>query len=121
VTYLIVKFAHVLGAVVLLGTGAGIAFFMLLAHRSGDVRLIAGTAGIVVIADALFTASAIVAQPLTGFWLARASGASLADPLALGGAGALPRRRCVLAPRRLDSDPAARPGARGRARGGAFA
>jgi uncharacterized membrane protein len=80
VTYLIVKFAHVLGAVVLLGTGAGIAFFMLLAHRSGDVRLIAGTAGIVVIADALFTASAIVAQPLTGFWLARASGASLADP-----------------------------------------
>jgi uncharacterized membrane protein len=79
-TYLIVKFAHVLGAVVLLGTGAGIAFFMLLAHRSGDIRLIAGTAGIAVIADALFTASAIVAQPLTGFWLARASGASLADP-----------------------------------------
>jgi uncharacterized membrane protein len=80
VTYQIVKFAHVLGAVALLGTGAGIAFFMLMAHRSGDVRLIAGVAGIVVIADALFTASAIVAQPLTGFWLAQASGASLADP-----------------------------------------
>ena len=79
-TYQIVIFAHVLGAATLLGTGAGIAFFMLMAHRSGDVRLIAGVAGIVVIADALFTASAIVAQPLTGFWLARASGASLADP-----------------------------------------
>ena len=78
--YQIVKFAHVLGAAALLGTGVGIAFFMLLAHRSGDIRLIAGTAGIVVIADALFTASAIVAQPLTGYWLARMSGASLAEP-----------------------------------------
>ena len=30
--YLVLKFVHVIGAAVLLGTGAGIAFFMLLAH-----------------------------------------------------------------------------------------
>ena len=54
----------------LLGTGAGIAFFMLLAHRDGRPQVVAGVARIVVIADFLFTATAVVAQPLTGVWLA---------------------------------------------------
>ena len=40
--YYVLKFLHVIGATVLLGTGAGIAFFMLLAHRTGDTALIAG-------------------------------------------------------------------------------
>lgn len=80
VTYFVVKFAHVLGAVVLMGTGAGIAFFMLMAHRRGDARFIAETAGIVVIADALFTATAVVAQPITGYWLSREIGVSLSEP-----------------------------------------
>jgi uncharacterized membrane protein len=60
--YLILKYLHIIGASVLLGTGAGIAFFMLLAHRTGDPRAIAGVARIVVIADYLFTASAVVLQ-----------------------------------------------------------
>lgn len=64
------RWAHVIGACVLLGTGAGIAFFMLMAHRSGDARLIAGVAGIVVLADWVFTASAVVIQPITGYLLA---------------------------------------------------
>ncbi|MGE3652403.1 MAG: DUF2269 family protein, partial [Reyranellaceae bacterium] len=34
--YLVLKYLHVIGAAVLLGTGAGIAFFMLLAHRTGE-------------------------------------------------------------------------------------
>ena len=54
--YSALKFLHVIGAAVLLGTGAGIAFFMLLAHLRGEVRLIAGVARIVVIADFVFTA-----------------------------------------------------------------
>ncbi|SEP19298.1 Uncharacterized membrane protein, partial [Rhodospirillales bacterium URHD0017] len=62
--------AHVIGAAVLLGTGAGIAFFMLLAHRDGRPQVVAGVARIVVVADFLFTASAVVAQPVTGVWLA---------------------------------------------------
>jgi len=64
---------------VLLGTGAGIAFFMMMAHRGGDVRLIAGTARIVVVADMVFTATAVVAQPLTGWLLARETGWSLTE------------------------------------------
>ena len=49
--YYLLKWLHVLGATVLLGTGAGIAFFMLMAHRTGDVRAIAAVARIVVLAD----------------------------------------------------------------------
>jgi uncharacterized membrane protein len=68
--YFLLKYAHIIGASVLLGTGAGIAFFMLMAHRSGDPVVIAGVARIVVIADFLFTATAVVAQPVTGVALA---------------------------------------------------
>ena len=72
--FIVFKLAHVIGAAVLLGTGAGIAFFMLMAHRTGDARTIAAVARILVIADYLFTASAVVAQPLTGLLLANAAG-----------------------------------------------
>jgi uncharacterized membrane protein len=72
--YLLLKYLHVIGATVLLGTGAGIAFFMLLAHRSGNAVVIAGVARIVVVADFVFTASAVVLQPLTGAALAHLLG-----------------------------------------------
>ncbi|MDP8912490.1 MAG: DUF2269 domain-containing protein [Pseudomonadota bacterium] len=77
--YYVLKFLHVIGATVLLGTGAGIAFFMLLAHRTGDTALIAGVARIVVVADFLFTATAVVLQPITGVLLARTVGYSLGE------------------------------------------
>jgi uncharacterized membrane protein len=64
--YFIIKYLHVLGAIVILGTGGGIAFFMLMAHRSGDAGFIARTASVVVLADMLFTLSAVIAQPITG-------------------------------------------------------
>ena len=71
---LLLRWLHVIGACVLLGTGAGIAFFMLMAHRSGEPALIAHTARIVVIADWLFTASAVIVQPITGVLLANGLG-----------------------------------------------
>lgn len=70
----LLRLAHVIGAAVLFGTGAGIAFFMLMANRTRDPRLIAHVAGTVVIADTLFTATAAVLQPLTGAWLAHRIG-----------------------------------------------
>jgi len=77
--YLILKYLHVIGATVLLGTGAGIAFFMFMANRTGDSAVIAATARIVVIADFLFTATAVVAQPVTGVLLARSVGYPLTE------------------------------------------
>ncbi|MFM9848094.1 MAG: DUF2269 family protein [Hyphomicrobiaceae bacterium] len=78
-TYLLLKYVHIIGAVVLLGTGAGIAFFMLLAHRTGDAAVIAAVARIVVVADFVFTASAVVVQPLTGLLLVWYVGYSIWD------------------------------------------
>ncbi|HEX2150706.1 MAG TPA: DUF2269 domain-containing protein [Stellaceae bacterium] len=77
--YFALKFLHVIGAAMLLGTGAGIAFFMLMAHRGGDPAVIAGVARIVVIADFLFTATAVVLQPLTGLALAYVTGYPLGE------------------------------------------
>jgi len=64
--YFLVKYLHVLGAIVILGTGTGIAFFMLMAHRTDNAEFIARTASVVVIADAIFTLSAVILQPVTG-------------------------------------------------------
>jgi uncharacterized membrane protein len=75
----ILKWLHVLGAAVLFGTGAGIAFFMLMAHRTRDPHIIAHVARTVVLADTMFTATAVVAQPLTGLLLAQVVGWKLTD------------------------------------------
>lgn len=72
--YLATKAAHIIGAAVLLGTGAGIAFFMLMAHRTRDPALVAHTARIVVLADFIFTTTAVIAQPITGGALAMMAG-----------------------------------------------
>jgi uncharacterized membrane protein len=64
--YFILKYLHIMGAAVLIGTGAGIAFFMLVAHLGGKSIVIAAVARIVVIADFIFTARAVVVQPITG-------------------------------------------------------
>ncbi|NPU14101.1 DUF2269 domain-containing protein [Bradyrhizobium sp. 83002] len=77
--YFLIKYLHVLGAIVILGTGTGIAFFMLMAHLSGEAAFIARTAGVVVIADMLFTLSAVLLQPVTGGVLMWLSSTSLSE------------------------------------------
>jgi uncharacterized membrane protein len=77
--YFLVKYLHLLGAIVILGAGTGIAFFMLMAHRSRDPAFIARTAATVVIADMLFTLSAVILQPVTGGWLMALSATTLAE------------------------------------------
>ena len=71
--------AHVIGACVLLGTGAGIAFFMVMAHQTRDAAFIAKTAAIVVLADYVFTLSAVIAQPITGALMIMRWGYSFGD------------------------------------------
>jgi uncharacterized membrane protein len=64
--YEIAKVVHILGTVLLFGTGMGTAFFLLMAYRSRDLDAIRVTARHVVIADWLFTTPAVVMQPITG-------------------------------------------------------
>ncbi|THK34993.1 DUF2269 domain-containing protein [Ensifer sp. MPMI2T] len=75
----LLRLLHVLGSAVLFGTGAGIAFFMVMAERTRDPRIIAQVAGIVVVADTVFTATAVLLQPLTGYGLAYAIGWPLTE------------------------------------------
>src|SRR5262249_10384077 len=77
--YLAIEYLHVLGAIVILGTGTGIAFFMLMAHRSRDAAFIAKTAEVVVIADFIFTLSAVMLQPVTGGLLMLMSSTSITE------------------------------------------
>lgn len=76
---ILLRFLHVIGATVLLGTGAGIAFFMVVAQRTRDPAVIAHVAGTVVLADTVFTATAVLVQPITGYLLAEAIGWPLTE------------------------------------------
>ena len=78
-SYLLLRLVHILSAAILLGTGLGTAFFMWRANRTGDIAAIAVTARHVVLADWLFTAPAVLVQPITGFLLLREAGWELTE------------------------------------------
>jgi uncharacterized membrane protein len=75
--YLIVKWLHIMASTLLFGTGIGSAFYLLLSSYSREPIAIAVVARIVVIADWLFTATTVIAQPLTGYWLMQLMGLDL--------------------------------------------
>jgi uncharacterized membrane protein len=79
-TYELIKLIHILSGAVLFGTGAGIAFFMLRADATRDARTVAAVARIVVLADVVFTATAVVVQPVSGLMLIVIQGYSLTEP-----------------------------------------
>ncbi|MEJ2453122.1 MAG: DUF2269 domain-containing protein [Candidatus Thiodiazotropha sp.] len=67
--YLTLKWIHILSAILLFGTGLGSAFYKFFTDRSGDVRAMAITNRLVVMADWLITTPTIIIQPITGFWM----------------------------------------------------
>ena len=70
--YFALEWIHILSAILLFGAGLGSAFYKFMTHRSGDVRAVAVTDRLVVLADWLFTTPTIIIQPLTGLamlWL----------------------------------------------------
>ena len=78
--YLVVKWAHIVSSIVLLGTGFGTAYFMFFANRTKDVAAQAVIARLVVRADWWFTTPTVIIQPATGLWLAHAAGTPLSTP-----------------------------------------
>jgi uncharacterized membrane protein len=72
--YAAIKFAHIVSATVLFGTGLGTAFFMWMSHRTGNVVTIATATRITVTADWLFTTPAVILQPVSGVLLMRLVG-----------------------------------------------
>lgn len=78
--YLSLKWLHVLSATVLFGTGLGSAFWMFTANRTKDLRAIVFACRTVVLADWLFTAPAVIFQPISGLWMVHLAGYHLAAP-----------------------------------------
>ena len=78
--YLWVKWLHIVSSTVLFGTGFGIAFFFVRAQRTGNVAIIASVGRDVVLADAMFTAAAVIIQPASGMGLALMAGYPLSSP-----------------------------------------
>ena len=79
-TYLLLKWVHILSAILLFGTGLGSAFYKFMTSRTGDVRAIAVTDRLVVLADWLFTTPTIIIQPLTGLAMVWLTGMPLSTP-----------------------------------------
>jgi uncharacterized membrane protein len=74
--YFLLKYVHLVGAAILQAPVRA-SPFMLRAHLTGDPLIVAAVARIVVLADFLFTATAVVAQPLSGMALAHEARYSL--------------------------------------------
>ena len=77
--YLVLKWLHVLSSTILFGTGIGSAFYMFFACRQENPRIAYFVVRWVVVADWVFTATAIVVQPVTGLWLAHIAGFPLSS------------------------------------------
>jgi uncharacterized membrane protein len=67
--YLHLKLLHILSAVIVMGTGTGIAFFMFMASRTNNPQAIYITAKHVILGDWIFTAPAVFTQIVTGIML----------------------------------------------------
>ena len=80
-TFLIWKTAHILSATVLFGTGFGTAFFCWFGYRhavvNGEIESLRAVLRLTVIADAVFTAPAVLFQPLSGVVMMHMLGWSL--------------------------------------------
>ncbi len=79
-TYLILKYFHIISAILLFGTGLGSAFYKWMADRSGNINHIAITNKNVVLADWLFTTPTVIFQPISGIWMASLVGLPLTTP-----------------------------------------
>lgn len=72
--YGFVKTVHILSGTVLFGTGLGTAFFFWRAHAPDNRAGRLAAARTTVLADWVFTAPAVVVQPVTGAWLIASAG-----------------------------------------------
>lgn len=75
--YLLIKWIHILSSTLLFGTGIGTAYYLLCAILTKNPFLIAAIGKYVIAADWLFTATTIIIQPVTGFYLIHLSSVPL--------------------------------------------
>ena len=79
ISYLLIKYLHIVSSTILFGTGIGIAFFKWRADKSENVSAIRTVNELTVIADCVFTTPSVIVQPATGLWLAHRAGFPLSS------------------------------------------
>jgi len=78
-TFLILKWVHILSAMLLLGTGLGSAFYVWRANRAGNLQAMRFVLRNVILADWLFTVPPIALLPVTGVWMMRLKGYAFSE------------------------------------------
>ncbi len=78
-----IKFIHIISATLLFGTGLGSAFYMFMAYRTGNTKVMAATNRFVVIADYIFTTPTVIIQLVTGLYLLNYLGLEWTSPWSL--------------------------------------
>lgn len=78
-TYLVLKWVHIISSTLLFGTGLGSAFLMFVANRRGNPAEIAVAVRHVVLADWVFTTPSGIVQLATGLALLHVAGYSFSD------------------------------------------
>jgi uncharacterized membrane protein len=73
-------FIHITSVILLLGVGAGSAFYKFMSDKSGNIEVIVHTNKMVVLADWIFTTPSAIIQPLTGVMLMNMLNISLWTP-----------------------------------------
>ena len=81
--YPTVKFIHIISATLLFGTGLGSAFYMFMAYRTGNTKIMAATNKFVVIADFIFTTPTVIIQLVSGLYLLNYLGLEWTSPWSL--------------------------------------
>lgn len=84
-TYLLLKWIHILSATILFGTGIGSAFYMYMANRQKNISDIYFATRHVVIADLVFVAPAVIIQLITGIGLIQIMDYAWTDPWIMWG------------------------------------
>ncbi|MCH2038166.1 MAG: DUF2269 domain-containing protein [Rickettsiales bacterium] len=78
-TYLLLKWIHILSSTILFGTGIGSAFYLFMANRRKDLAAMYFATRHVVIADWMFTTPSVVIQLITGIGLVHLGGYELTE------------------------------------------
>jgi uncharacterized membrane protein len=86
-TYLLIKYLHIIAAVFLFGFGMGSYLYLIAARRTQDPRLVASVAALVVRFDTWITTPAGMLQLITGYALVKTAGLSLASGWLLAAVG----------------------------------
>ena len=78
-SYHLLKIIHILSATVMIGTGAGSAFYLFVTYKKSQFSTVKDVLKFVIIADLIFTTPSVITQLITGLMLSNILGLTGTD------------------------------------------